>query len=98
MVSEFNERRHLLVAGLNDLPGVSCPVPMGAFYAFPNITGTGMTSGEFERGALQEAGVSLLSGTAFGEYGEGYVRISFANSQENIREALNRLGRWLAER
>ena len=95
MVSEFDERRRLLVAGLNDLPGVTCPVPMGAFYAFPNVTGTGMTSGEFERGALQEAGVSLLAGTSFGEYGEGYVRISFANSQENIREALDRLGRWL---
>ncbi len=98
MVSEFSERRDLLVAGLNALPGVSCPMPKGAFYTFPNITGTGMTSSEFERGALQDAGVSLLAGTSFGEYGEGYVRISFANSQENIREALNRLGRWLAER
>ncbi len=96
MVSEFRERRDLLVAGLNALPGVSCPMPKGAFYAFPNITGTGLSSGEFERRALDEAGVSLLSGTSFGKFGEGYARISFANSQDNIREALSRLGTWLA--
>ena len=95
MVAEFKIRRDLLVAGLNALPGISCPMPRGAFYAFPNITGTGMSSSDFERGALEEAGVSLLSGTAFGRYGEGYVRISFANSQSNIREALSRIGRWL---
>ena len=95
MVAEFKIRRDLLVAGLNALPGISCPMPRGAFYAFPNITGTGMSSSDFERRALQEAGVSLLSGTAFGRYGEGYVRISFANSQSNIREALSRIGRWL---
>ena len=95
MVAEFKIRRDLLVAGLNALPGITCPMPRGAFYAFPNITGTGMSSSDFERGALQEAGVSLLSGTAFGRYGEGYVRISFANSQSNIREALSRIGRWL---
>ena len=97
MVAEFKIRRDLLVAGLNALPGISCPMPHGAFYAFPNITGTGMSSSDFERGALQEAGVSLLSGTAFGRYGEGYVRISFANSQSNIREALSRIGRWLEQ-
>ena len=96
MVAEFRERRDLLVAGLNALPGVSCPMPQGAFYAFPNITGTGMASADFERGALHDAGVSLLSGTAFGRYGEGYVRISFANSQDNIREALRRLSAWLS--
>ena len=98
MVAEFAERRGLLVDGLNRLPGVSCPMPGGAFYAFPNIAGTGMTSAEFERGALDEAGVSLLAGTSFGAYGEGYARISFANSQANIREALARLERWLAAR
>ena len=98
MVAEFAERRALLVDGLNRLPGVSCPTPGGAFYAFPNIAGTGMTSAEFERGALDEAGVSLLAGTSFGAYGEGYVRLSFANSQANIREALARLERWLAPR
>ncbi len=98
MVTEFRERRDLLVSGLNALPGVSCPMPMGAFYAFPNITGTGLTSGEFERGALELAGVSLLSGTSFGRFGEGYARLSFANSQDNIREALSRLGDWLSGR
>lgn len=98
MVAEFAERRGLLVDGLNRLPGVSCPMPGGAFYAFPNIAGTGMTSAEFEWGALDEAGVSLLAGTSFGAYGEGYARISFANSQANIREALARLERWLASR
>ena len=98
MVAEFAERRAVLVDGLNRLPGVSCPMPGGAFYAFPNIAGTGMTSAEFERGALDEAGVSLLAGTSFGAYGEGCARISFANSQANIREALARLDRWLASR
>ncbi len=98
MVAEFRERRDLLVNGLNALPGVSCPMPLGAFYAFPNITGTGLTSGEFERGALEQAGVSLLSGTSFGRFGEGYARLSFANSQDNIREALSRLGGWLSGR
>lgn len=98
MVAEFAERRAVLVDGLNRLPGVSCPTPGGAFYAFPNIAGTGMTSAEFERGALNEAGVSLLAGTSFGAYGEGCARISFANSQANIREALARLARWLSSR
>ena len=98
MVAEFAERRAVLVDGLNRLPGVSCPTPGGAFYAFPNISDTGMTSAEFERGALDEAGVSLLAGTSFGAYGEGCARISFANSQANIREALARLARWLASR
>ncbi len=98
MVAEFRERRDVLVDGLNAIPGISCPMPQGAFYAFPNITGTGLSSEAFETGALQEAGVSLLSGTAFGSFGEGYVRISFANSQEAIREALRRIGAWLAAR
>ena len=98
MVAEFKQRRDVLVEGLNAIPGISCPMPEGAFYAFPNITGTGLSSQEFETGALEQAGVSLLSGTAFGSYGEGYVRISFANSQDNIREALRRLATWLASR
>ena len=98
MVAEFRARRDVLVEGLNAIPGISCPMPQGAFYAFPNITGTGLSSQAFETGALQEAGVSLLAGTAFGPYGEGYVRISFANSQEAIREALRRIGGWLAAR
>ena len=98
MVAEFKERRDVLVEGLNAIPGISCPMPEGAFYAFPNITGTRLSSQEFETGALDQAGVSLLSGTAFGSFGEGYVRISFANSQDAIREALRRIGAWLAAR
>ncbi|MCI0779361.1 MAG: pyridoxal phosphate-dependent aminotransferase [Chloroflexi bacterium] len=98
MVAEFKQRRDVLVDGLNAIPGISCPLPPGAFYAFPNITGTGLSSQAFETGALQEAGVSLLSGTAFGSFGEGYVRISFANSQDAIREALRRIEEWLAAR
>ena len=98
MVAEFQRRRDVLVEGLNAISGVSCAMPQGAFYAFPNIMATGLSSEEFETGALQEAGVSLLSGTAFGSHGEGYVRISFANSQEAIREALRRIGAWLASR
>ncbi len=98
MVSEFRERRQVLVDGLNALPGVTCPMPAGAFYAFPNITGTGMTSQQFEAGLLAEAGVSALAGTAFGANGEGYARFSFANSQSNIREALRRMEEWLASR
>jgi aspartate aminotransferase len=95
MVAEFRRRRDLLVEGLNALPGVTCPMPRGAFYVFANITGTGLTSEDFERHALYEAGVSLLAGTSFGAEGQGYVRLSFANSQENIREALARLAVWL---
>jgi aspartate/methionine/tyrosine aminotransferase len=91
MMEEFTKRRDLIVEGLNSLPGVTCPTPKGAFYAFPNITGTGLSSHEFAEKAMYEAGVALLAGTAFGEFGDGYVRISFANSQENLREAIKRL-------
>ena len=80
-----------MVEGLNSLPGITCLVPKGAFYAFPNIRGTGMSSQEFADKALYEAGVALLAGTAFGEFGDGYVRISFANSQQNLFEAIKRL-------
>ncbi len=98
MVAEFKRRRDVLVEGLNRISGISCPMPKGAFYAFPNVMGTGLSSQEFESRLLSEAGVSLLSGTAFGEFGEGYVRISFANSQENILEAVRRIDSWLATR
>ena len=91
MMEEFTKRRELVVAGLNSLPGVTCPEPKGAFYAFPNIKGTGLSSKEFAEKAMYEAGVALLAGTAFGSFGDGYVRISFANSQENLREAIQRL-------
>ena len=91
MVAEFDRRRRLITDGLRDIPGIKCPEPEGAFYAFPNIEGTGLSSSEFEERAMSEAGVALLSGAAFGEFGEGYVRLSYANSQENIQKALQQL-------
>ena len=91
MMEEFTKRRDLVVEGLNSLPGITCPVPKGAFYAFPNIRATGWSSQQFAEKAMYEAGVALLAGTAFGQYGDGYVRISFANSQENLQEAIERL-------
>ena len=96
MMDEFRIRRDLVVDGLNNLPGVTCRTPGGAFYAFPNISGTGMDSRTFADRAMDEAGVALLSGTAFGEYGNDYIRISFANSQDNIRLAIDRLGEMLS--
>ena len=87
IMKEFNIRRKLIVEGINKLNGISCTQPKGAFYAFPNISNTGMTSKEFADKALYECGVALLPGTAFGEFGEGYVRISFANSSKNLNEA-----------
>ena len=95
MVAEFDRRRRLVVDGLRRIPGVTCPKPEGAFYAFPCIEGTGLSSNEFEERAMREAGVALLSGSGFGEYGEGYVRLSYANSQENIRKALEGLDRFV---
>ncbi len=91
MVEEFRARRDLIVDGLNALPGVTCHRPAGAFYVFPNITGTGRTSRELEHELLDRAGVAALAGTSFGEYGEGYLRFSYANSRENIRRALERM-------
>ncbi len=98
MVEEFRARREVIVSGLNALPGVSCFMPRGAFYAFPNITGTGMKSGELAKLMLEEAGVACLSGTAFGSAGEGYLRFSYANSSENLRTALGWLGDFLSVR
>ena len=95
MMKEFTKRRDVVVEGLNSLPGVRCPVPKGAFYAFPNVSGTGMTSREFANKALNEYGVALLSGTAFGKYGDGYIRISFANSVANLEEGISRLRKML---
>jgi len=91
MVAAFRERREVMVEGLNRLPGFRCLKPKGAFYAFPNIEGTGMSSRELASYLLEEAGVAVLSGTAFGEYGEGFLRLSFANSIENIQKALERI-------
>jgi len=91
MVSAFRRRRDLIVDGLNSIPGISCLRPRGAFYAFPNITGTGMSSKELEQYLLHEAGVATLAGTSFGSYGEGYLRLSYANSVDNIEKALERI-------
>lgn len=98
MVAEFRIRRDTIVDGLNSIEGVSCLRPEGAFYAFPNITGTELTSDQFADMMLDEAGVACLAGTAFGDNGEGYVRFSYANSVENIKEALDRMKRTLAKR
>ena len=95
MVAEFRRRRDFIVAGLNDLPGITCAEPAGAFYAFPNITGTGLSSTELAARLLTEAGVAALSGTAFGPHGEGYLRFSYANSVDNIGAALKAIAELL---
>ena len=95
MVAEFGVRSKLISQGLRSIPGVTCPEPEGAFYVFPSIKGTGLTSAEFEEKAMNDAGVALLSGSAFGEYGEGYVRLSYANSQENIKQAIDKLDKMV---
>ncbi|MGB9683541.1 MAG: pyridoxal phosphate-dependent aminotransferase [Candidatus Bathyarchaeales archaeon] len=95
MVAEFRKRRETIVSGLNKIKGITCKKPRGAFYVFPNITGTGMKSKELSDYLLNEAGVAVLPGTSFGKYGEGYLRISFANSVENINKALNRISQAL---
>ena len=91
MLEEFRARRDLIVAGLNDLPGVECISPQGAFYAFPKVSGTGHPADELADLLLEEAGVACLSGTAFGRHGEGHLRLSYANSRENISRALDRM-------
>jgi aspartate aminotransferase len=100
MVAEFRRRRDAIVAGLNQIPGFRCSVPDGAFYVFPNVSGTGMPSRDLADMLLNDAGVACLSGTAFGSYGDGYLRFSYAASIENIEEALSRIKkaseRWAA--
>src|SRR5262245_6433543 len=91
MVTEFRRRRDAMVKGLNEIPGFRCALPAGAFYAFPNITGTGMSSKDVANLLLNEAGVACLWGTAFGAHGDGYLRFSYANSLENIQEAIARI-------
>jgi len=91
MVAGFRRRRDAFCEGLNRLPGFRCALPGGAFYAFPNITGTGLESRALAERLLEQAGVACLSGTAFGAYGEGYLRFSYANSYENLMEALERI-------
>ena len=94
MCAEFKRRRDLMVAGLNKIKGFSCRLPKGAFYTFPNITGTGWKSKKLADALLEDAGVAGLSGTAFGDYGEGYLRFSVANSMENLEKALGRIDEW----
>jgi aspartate/methionine/tyrosine aminotransferase len=95
MVQEFRRRRDAFCAGLNTIPGFRCAIPGGAFYAFPNIEGTGRKSKELADGLLQTAGVACLSGTAFGEYGNGYLRFSIANSYEKLMDAVERIRTFL---
>ena len=96
MLEEFRARRDLIVAGLNDLPGVDCISPQGAFYAFPDVSGTSLPTERLADLLLEEAGVACLSGTAFGRHGEGHLRFSYANSRENISAALDRMNEVLA--
>ncbi len=88
MVAEFRRRRDVIVAGLNGIEGVSCVTPAGAFYVFPSVEGLGVPSKRVEEHVMDEAGVACLSGTAFGRYGEGYLRLSYAASVESLRDAL----------
>ncbi len=98
MVAAFAERRRVVVDELNAIPRVSCVEPGGAFYAFPNISGTGLAAKDLEVKLLEEAGVATIAGTSFGGHGEGYLRLSYANSIENIREATARIRTWLETR
>ena len=97
MVGEFDRRRRFLVEALNRLPGLSCRMPKGAFYAFPNISGTGWRAKPLATALLEEAGVAVLSGTDFGALGEGYLRLSYANSEENLKRALDRIRQMVAD-
>jgi aspartate/methionine/tyrosine aminotransferase len=91
MVAEFRRRRDVIVAGLNAIEGITCPMPTGAFYAFPNVRRIDGDSKRLADFLLTDSGVACLSGTAFGEYGRGYLRFSYATSVENIREGLRRI-------
>jgi aspartate aminotransferase len=98
MVAEFDRRRGLVVEGLNRLPGVSCITPKGAFYAFPNVSGTAWKAKALASTLLEDAGVAVIGGPDFGVHGEGYLRLSYANSAENILRALERMGEFLSKR
>ena len=98
MVAEFDKRRKIVVDGLNKLPGVSCIMPKGAFYAFPNIKRTGWKAKALASSLLEDSGVALIGGPDFGILGEGYMRVSYANSTENILKALDRMGEFLSSR
>ena len=95
MVEEFKKRRGVIVDGLNSIPGITCPMPGGAFYVFPSIEGTGMSSKQFANDLLEKHGVACLAGESFGEYGKGCIRFSFANSMENLEDALERINSFV---
>ena len=95
MMTAFDERRHIIVDGLNAIDGITCRMPGGAFYAFPNITATGVGTATLQQHLLEEAGVAVIAGTSFGAYGEGYLRFSYANSVPNIQNALERISALL---
>jgi aspartate/methionine/tyrosine aminotransferase len=96
MLAAFDQRRRVIVDALNNIDGFSCVEPGGAFYAFPNITGTGMDAKTLQTRMLEEAGVAVIAGTSFGAMGEGYLRFSYANSTENIVTAIDRIAAMLA--
>jgi len=98
MCNQFRRRAEMFVAGMNRIRGFSCRMPKGAFYAFPNITGTGRNSKALADALLDEVGVACLSGPSFGEFGEGYLRFSVANSMENLAKALERIEDWIHPR
>ncbi|MGC2199269.1 MAG: aminotransferase class I/II-fold pyridoxal phosphate-dependent enzyme, partial [Stellaceae bacterium] len=95
MVAAFAERRQMIVSALNSLPGFRCARPGGAFYTFPNITGTGFDARTLQGELLEKTGVATIAGTSFGEYGEGYLRFSYASSREAIGEAIERIRNFL---
>ena len=97
MLAAFAERRGYVIPALNALPGVSCVTPGGAFYAFPNIRGTGLPSRTLQSRLLEEAGVATLAGPSFGAFGEGYLRLSYAASLPTLAEAVSRIGAFLAQ-
>src|SRR5687767_3892914 len=98
MVAAFDRRRRVVTEFLNTLPGVSCVTPKGAFYAFPNVSATGWAAKALANALLDETGVALIGGPDFGVNGEGYIRVSYANSEENIRKAVERVGDFLSRR
>jgi aspartate/methionine/tyrosine aminotransferase len=97
MLAEFRARRELLISGLNAIPGITCRWPKGAFYAFPNVTALGLTSQQLADRLLTDYGIASLAGSSFGAAGEGYIRLSYANSQDNLREAMRRIGQAVAD-
>jgi aspartate aminotransferase len=97
VVAEYQRRRDAIVAGLNSIPGITCQKPQGAFYVFPNIKAFGLTSDKLAKILLEQAGVALLPGSSFGQYGEGYLRLSYANSLQNIQKGVDKIGEVLAK-